>query len=318
MTAKFEVIYQNSENGAAHDVTTLVTSAKWKTVRRGTAGSFTFSVLPSEVEWVNGGVIRVKSGDTGVFYGYVFKVSKKSDETADITAYDQLRYLKNKNTYVFTNVKASAVIKEICEDFKLNYGVIPDTGYVIPSMVEDGAELFDIMLKALDYTLVNTGRMFYIWDNFGTLTVSEVSDRKLEFVLGDGSLATDYTYESSIDGETYNQIKLVRDNSESGKRDLYLFKDSENIARWGLLQYFENVDESMNAAQITQRGKQLLELHNKPEQTFDIDGLSDLRVRGGNMIFTSIKALGINQFYLIEEVEHDLLGGTMKVKLKAV
>lgn len=313
-----EVIYQNSENGAAHDVTTLVSSASLKTVRRGTAGSFTFSVLPSEVDWVNGGVVRVKNGEQGLFYGYVFKIAKKSDGTADITAYDQLRYLKNKNTYVFANVKASAVIREICEDFKLIYSEIPDTGYVIPSMVEDGTELFDIMLKALDYTLINTGRMFYIWDNFGTLTVSEVSEGKLDFLLGDGSLVTDYSWETSIDGETYNQIKLLRDNTTTGKRDLYLFKDSNNIARWGLLQYLETVDENMNAAQIAKRGEQLLELHNKPEQTFSVDGISDLRVRAGKMIFVQIKALDINCFYLIEEAEHDLIGGTMKLKLKAV
>lgn len=313
-----EVIYQNTESGAAHDITTLITAAKLKTARRGSAGCFTFSVLPSEVEWVHGGIVRVKSGETGLFYGYLFKVKKKSDETAEIIAYDQLRYLKNKNTYVFANVKATQVIREICEDFKLKFAAIPDTEYVIPSMVEDGSELFDIILKALDYTLINTGKMFCIWDNFGLLTVSDVSSRKLDFMLGDGSLATDYNFESSIDGETYNQIKLVRDNNDTGKRDLYLLKDSENIGRWGLLQYFEKVDENMNAAQISKRGEQLLELHNRPEQTFSVDGISDLRVRGGNMIFVQIKALAINRFCLVEEAEHDILGETMKLKLKAV
>ena len=160
--------------------------------------------------------------------------------------------------------------------------------------------------------------MFFLWDDFGALSVSEISDGKLYFMLGDGSLATDYSYESSIDGETCNQIKLVRDNKETGRRDLYLFRDSSNIARWGLLQYFEKVNEDMNAAQITQRGEQLLELHNRPERTFSIDGISDLRVRAGKMIFVRIKALGINQYFLIEEAEHDLSGGTMKIKLKAV
>lgn len=313
-----EVLYQSPGGGAIYDITPIVSAAKWKTVRRGSAGSFTFTALPSAVKWEHGGVIRMKSGGRGIFYGYVFRISVDSAGAVDITAYDQLRYLKNKNTYVFTNKKASAIIREICEDFKLKTGSIPDTGYVIPSMTEDGSELFDIMLKALDYTLVNTGRMFFLWDDFGALSVSEISDGKLDFMLGDGSLATDYSYESSIDGETCDQIKLVRDNKETGRRDLYLFRDSSNIARWGLLQYFEKVNEDMNAAQITQHGEQLLELHNRPERTFSIDGISDLRVRAGKMIFVRIKALGINQYFLIEEAEHDLSGGTMKIKLKAV
>lgn len=313
-----EIIYQSPVDGKAYDITHLVSSPKWKTVRRGSSGQFSFSALPSEIEWEHGGVIRVKDGDTGIFFGYIFVIKRSEDGIVDITAYDQLRYLKNKNTYVFTNKKASEIIREICEDFKLKVGNIPDTGYVIPSMVEDGSELFDIMLKALDYTLINTGRMFYLWDNFGALTVSEVSDSKLGFMLGDRSLATGYKYESSIDSDTYNQIKLLRDNKATGKRDLYLFRDSENISRWGLLQYQETVDENMNAAQIEQRGNQLLTLNNKPQRTFSVDGISDLRVRGGKMIFIQIKALNINQFYLIEEAEHDLLGKTMKLKLKAV
>lgn len=313
-----QVIYQNSEMGAAHDVTTLVSSPKWKTVRAGTASSFTFSALPSDVRWVNGGVIRVTDGKNGLFYGYVFKVKTSADGMVDITAYDSLRYLKNKNTYVFTNVKATQVVREICEDFGLKTGVIVDTGYVIPSMVEDGQELFDIMLKALDYTLINTNRMFVLWDDFGAISVTEVSDGKLDIMLGDESLATAYSYETGIDGDTYNQVKLLRDNSETGKRDLYLFRDSENIRRWGLLQYYEKVDEGMNAAQIQRRGEQLLELYNRPKQTFTIDGLSDLRIRAGKMIFVRIKALNINQFCLVEEAEHDLIGQTMKLKLKAV
>ena len=313
-----EVLYQNPTDGTIHDITTIVSEAKWKTVRRGTAGSFTLTALPSSVKWDHGGIIRVKSGGCGLFYGYVFKISAKSDGMTDITAYDQLRYLKNKNTYVFTNRKASEIIQEICDDFRLKTGSVPDTGYVIPSMTEDGSELFDIMLKALDQTLVNTGRMYFLWDDFGALSVSEISDGKLDIMLGDGSLATDYSYESSIDGETYDQIKLVRDNKDTGKRDLYLFKDSSNIARWGLLQYFEKVDKDMNSAQITQRGNQLLELHNRPQRTFSVEGISDLRVRAGKMIFVQIKALGINQFFLIEEAEHNLIGGTMKIKIKAV
>lgn len=313
-----QVLYQNPDNGAVHDVTTLLTSPKWKTARSGTAGSFTFSALPSAVKWQHGGIVRVMRGTNGIFYGYVFKIKKGSDGMTDITAYDQLRYLKNKNTYVFTNITAAQVIKEICGDFGLKTGNIPDTGYVIPSMVEDGQELFDIMLKALDYTLINTNRMFYLWDDFGKISVSEVSDGKLGFMLGDGSLATDYSYESSIDGDTYNQVKLLRDNAQTGKRDLYLFKDSGNIGRWGLLQYYENVDESMNEAQIEERGSMLLELYNRPEKTFSVDAISDLRARAGKMIFVRIKALGINQFCLIEESEHDFSDNTMKLKLKAV
>ena len=36
----------------------------------------------------------------------------------------------------------------------------------------------------------------------------------------------DFDYNSSIDSDTYTKIKLVRDNEESGKRDVYIAQDS--------------------------------------------------------------------------------------------
>lgn len=73
--------------------------------------------------------------------------------------------------------------------------------------------------------------------------------------VGDRSIATGYTYESEIDSETYNKIKLVRDNKTTGKRDVYIFQDSNNMTFWGVLQDYETVQEGMNEAQIKERGR---------------------------------------------------------------
>ena len=43
-------------------------------------------------------------------------------------------------------------MKQIAEDFKLKTGTLANTGYAIPSMIEDGQTLFDIALKAIDLT----------------------------------------------------------------------------------------------------------------------------------------------------------------------
>ena len=74
----------------------------------------------------------------------------------------------------------------------------------------------DIILRALDLTLVHGGQMFYLWNDCGALRLGEVTGEGDLPVIGDGSLATGYTYDVDIDGETYHQIKLVQGDGEEG------------------------------------------------------------------------------------------------------
>lgn len=315
------ILYQNNVSGDAFDVASLCTAAKWSTKRSGSPASLELTVIdhPS-VEWVHGGIVALKDDDgNGLFYGYVVKIGRSEKEQTTVTAYDQTWYLKrNKETYVFNGKRADQILTEIAEDFGLKCGSLANTGYAIPSMIEDGQTLFDIALKALDHTLINTGKMFVLWDDFGSLRITDVEQSKLELYVGDRSLATGYTYESEIDSETYNKIKLVRDNKETGKRDVYIFQDSKNMTLWGVLQDYESVDEEMNEAQIKERGGQMLELYNRPKKSFEVKALLDLSVRAGRALYIGIERVGVSSFFIVEEHTADLLKETMTLKLKVV
>lgn len=173
-------------------------------------------------------------------------------------------------------------------------------------------------MKALDHTLINSGKMFVLWDDFGSLRITDVEKSKLDLFVGDSSLATGYTYETDIDSESYNKIKLVRDNKKTGKRDVYIFQDSKNIKLWGVLQNYETVDEDMNEAQIKERGGQMLELYNRPKKSFEVKALLDLSVRAGRALYIGIKDVGVSSFFIVEEASADLLKEQMTLKLKVV
>ncbi len=310
---------QNIKTGDSYEVSELVTAARWTTKRSGAPATLSLTLREDPaVVWDHGNIVAVLDGDRGLFYGYVFKLSQGETGEVEVTAYDQTRYLKNKDTYVFHGKRADEITAQIAEDFKLTAGELVDTGYTIPAMVEDNKGLFDTILKALDLTLINTGRMFYLWDDYGALRLSEAKPEEARLVVGDGSLATGYTYASEIDSETYNKIKLVRDNKETGRRDVYLIEDSNSMQFWGILQYTEKVDEEMNEGQIKELGGQMLELYDRPKRTFQVSALGDLGVRAGMVLLVSIQALGIEQPFLVEEAAHDLMKETMDLKLKAV
>lgn len=311
--------YQNLETGDAHDITTLVKSAQWTTRRSGYPASLELTVQDDpSVEWACGGILTARNAEKRLFYGYLFRIDLREDGGVGLTAYDQTRYLKNKDTYVFTGKRADEIIRQISADFTLKVGDLAHTGYAIPLVVGDGQTLFDILLKALDLTLINTGRMFYLWDDYGALSLSEVKTAGELPVVGDKSLATGYTYSVDIDAQTSNQIKLVRVNGETGKRDVYLFRDSDNIKRWGVLQNYEKVDENMNPAQITTQGERMLELYNRPARSLELKAVSLPEVRAGKVVFVDLSAAGLKQPFLVEEACHNLVEETMTLKVKVV
>ena len=315
--------YQNNVSGNAYEIQDLVSAAKWTTKRSGSPASLELTALVNgSIQWSPGGILTLINDEydkKDKFYGYVTKISQSEKNEVKITAYDQTWYLKkNKDTYVFKGKRADQILKQIADDFKLKTASLPNTGYAIPSMVEDGQTLFDIVLKALDYTLINTKKMYVLWDDFGKLTLSNVEDQKLDLLIGDESLATGYTYEEDIDSEAYNKIKLVKDNKTTGKRDVYIYQDSKNMTLWGTLQDYQKVDENMNAAQIKEKGSQMLELYNRPKKSFEVKALLNLDVRAGQAVYIQIADVNAKAFYIVEECSQDLIKNTMQLKLKVV
>ncbi len=314
-----QILYQNIETGDAHDITTLVKSARWETRRVGSPAQLSLTLIADPaIEITEGGIVTLTENGTGLFYGYVFKHSRTESEEISVTAYDQMRYLKNKDTYVFTGQTADEITTQICADFGIKVGALEPTGYVIPSMVEDGQTLFDIILGALDLTLVNTGKMYYLWDDFGSLRISDVAASAIGLTVGDGSLATGYTYQSDIDSDTANKVKLVRDNKETGKRDVWVVMDSSTQKRWGILQHYDKVAEELNSAQVEAMADSLLELKNRPKKSLSINGLSDLSIRAGRSILVSIADVGVSGWYIVDECTHDLIKETMTLKVVIV
>lgn len=63
------------------------------------------------------------------FYGFVFTKEVKKDGMASYTVYDQLRYLKNKDTIVYKKKTADEVIRIIAKRFLLKCGTLAKTGW---------------------------------------------------------------------------------------------------------------------------------------------------------------------------------------------
>ncbi|MNW42420.1 phage late control protein GPD [compost metagenome] len=311
----------DNKDGNVWNISELVSSATWKTSRIGKPASFDFSFIADDkMSIYNGDVVRVKWDDHPLFYGYVFTISNGNEEEISVKCYDQMRYLMYNDSYVLQNMTAAAIVKRIANDFNLKWGHIVDTKYVIASMAEDNQKLMDIICKALDQTVIHTGNIYNFYDDFGKLTIRDARDMKLDLVIGDSSLMYGYSFEKSIDSETYNRIKLVRDNKQTGRREVYISKDSPNIAKWGLLQYYQVVDENQNVAQIQKLMDQLAQLKNRETKKLKLEALGNPVARAGCYLTVKISDLGIDQYFLVEECSHSFSGEdyTMSMDLKVI
>ncbi len=282
----------------------LLDDVVWTTERKGQPGKLAFSVY-------NDGLLKIDEGDPvsfrvdgkNVFYGFVFKRNWNKDKIISITAYDQLRYLKNKDTYIYKNKTATELIRMIANDFRLNVGVLEDTGYKIEKRVEDGETLFDIILNALDITLENKKKLYILYDDFGKLTLKDIETMRVNLLIDETS-GENYDFSSSIDNSTYNQIKVVYDNETTGKREIYITKDSSNINRWGLLQYFDTIDEKVNGQAMVDA---LIELYNKKENNLTLNNvIGDTRVRAGTSVLVQLDLIDfkLQHWMLVEKAVH--------------
>ena len=267
--------------------------------RKGSPGKLKFSVVKDSVlSFQEGDAVKLSVDGTDMFYGFVFTKSRsgRTPNVIEVTAYDQLRYFKNKDTYVYSNKKASDVIKMIAEDFGLSVGALEDTGYVI-------ASLFDIAQNALDETLRAKTKLYVLYDKVGKLTLQDIESMKLNLLI-DADTIGEYSYSSTIDKQTYNQIKITFENKDSGKREIFIAKDSSNINKWGLLQYTDTVELSASGAA---KAEALLKLYNTKTRSLSIsDALGDTRVRAGSSVIVKLGLGDINvqSYLLVESVTH--------------
>lgn len=281
--------------------------------RSGSPAKLSFSLAFSavgdnEIKIEEGNIVEFYYNDYPMFKGYIFTTNPDIKGDMGITAYDQLRYFKNKGTYVYTNKKASDVLKMIIQDFKLKAGYIEDTEYVIASRTEDNRTLFDIVITAIELTLVATKKMYILYDDFGKLILKNIENLRSKLMLTDDETMLEFDYKTDIDSDTYNQVKLYKDNEKTGKRDVFIAKNSETINKWGLLQYYEQAEGSMNDVQIDDYAQKLLKQKNRVKKTLKITCLGtdngEEKLRGGSIVYIKIDKLGISNWFVCESVNH--------------
>lgn len=286
--------------------------------RKGTPGKLEFTVVKGPgLNFAEGDPVKLTVNGTAMFYGFVFKKKRDKGGTIDVVAYDQLRYLKNKDTITEEGLKASDLLKRIATDFRLNLGTVEDTGYTLETIVEENQTLFYMIQSALDETLMNTKQLYVLYDDAGKLTLKNINTMKLNLLI-DEETGENFSYESSIDEQTYNKIKLAYNDEKTGKRELFIAQDGAKMNQWGVLQYFEEVQTKTGASA---KADALLKLYDQKTRKLTIqNAFGDVRVRAGSAVVVALNLGDIvtNNYMVVNKVTHTFRGDEHMMELDLI
>lgn len=293
------------QNGTTGFEPVVMDGIKWETFRKGSPGKLTFDVIRDDrLKISEGNAVSMKVDGTAVFYGYLFGLKGDKSDVLSLTCYDQMRYLKNKDTYNFQNTTANRIAKNIFTDFGLRYGELEETSYVIPYVIYDNKTLMDMIQDSIDMTLTNTKKLYVMYDDYGKMTIKQIARMKVGLII-DADTAETFEWTSDIEN-TYNRVKLMYEDSETKERSFWTAEDKSTQGNWGTLQYFESINKD-EKDKAQNKANMLLQLYNTKTKRLTIpNAIGDLRIRAGSMIMVQLKVgtETVNHWMVVDTCTH--------------
>lgn len=313
------------------DISEAIISVTIDTQLFDSAGSCDIKMFKLPIDLPDGCMLDLYQNEIHIFYGRLVKQSISEKNEMSATFYDDIFYLNSKDANTFTNMTADKIFQKLCTDFHIPSRVDTPAKYILPPKIQQDNSCYEIIKEAIDYSFINDGIDYVIIPMERELVFTDTSKLKKELIIGRQSYCTEYTYERSIESDTFNVIKIVKEvaieeentkkdevdkksndkgedsgNDESSKKkkgkkkrlEQYVARDAHNMDMWGVLQYYEKVDEKANKAQIKQKADNLLKLKNRVHKTLKLSAICNEYLRAGNGVILDIGIVPVG-YYLI-------------------
>lgn len=290
-----------------------ITKAVWQTERNGKPSQIRFWTPILDPVPDLGSPVQMQIDDQPVFTGFIFSVEQSSTHQC-VLAYDQIRYLLFKDSYILEQKSASQIVSLICADMGLRIGSIESTGFLMDLVFEE-KKLIDMINEALQRTLENTGVSYVLWDDQGSLCLNRQNSLQSGVAIEKGCTLIRFAHQSSIDSDTYNRIKLAQKDKKKSVYTVKTVQDDQSVGKWGNLQYYDRVDEKLTSAQISAQAASLLQQKNRATQSLTLEAIGEPNCRAGFLLSVDLGS-GI-QSCRIDRAVHQLEGAryTMTIEV---
>lgn len=264
----------------------------------------------------NGRTIVIKEDGAEIFRGTVFSCDYDSNGNVNLTVYDPLTYLaRNEDTRIFRNMKASAIARQLCDNFGVKVGSIADTGYVIPKLILRNKTIWDMIITALTVTKEQTGKRFFVYGAGGKLNLVERKTQTVRWVIEKkANLLTAHRIVSIEDIAT--QVKITGTTKDDTEISVTT-RNASAVSEFGLIQNIEDIGYDATQSSITQRANTLLKDKAKQKEDMDVSALGISEVISGRAIYAYDELSGIYGGCYVQSDEHTFENGkhTMNLRL---
>ena len=282
---------QGTPAQASWDISRALVSFSLQSSMRAEASKATLVLIDDRSIFLPGGIIELTSGETIIFYGFITTITRSQEITVAVEAMDALWYLKNEIYHPWPKQTLSTRFLEICEFVSVDAGRTDETTHLLEPVLSEGRTLFSVISDAIDETLQNEKKLFYVRANKRMLELINVEQNATDFTIDSESFISGFQHKKSIADKTYNQIHYWRERGGS-LRLVATAQDDEKTLAWGRLRQSRKIESNETDAQLRARAQNALSLYNVPSEELTITSHGDWAVSAGATIGVSLPELG--------------------------
>ncbi len=267
------------------------------------------------LNFLEGAPVRLRLDGQTVFVGRVFSKRRRQPELIQVRAYDQLRYLQNRDCCMLRDFTPGDLLRRICSENNMQLGKVADCGLRLGAHSFDNRRYLDMLAEVLAEVWQARGRRYFVYDDCGAVCLQSCWDMRVNILLAADCIGG-YEYATSIDEKTYNRVKVIYEDKRKGLRKEFVAEDGGKIADWGVLQL---VSKNADAKQQTySRARELLQLYRqRRESLLVLQAPGNIMVRGGSMVGVRLN-LGeqlVDCWALVKRAEHLIEQGNCLMNL---
>jgi len=317
--ANYTVIIAKNSTSAT-DITSLVEQFQWKGRKGSSSRSIVVDIIDddgnlharSNIDVEEGFQCLIKVNDKEIFRGIVTKSNQNNKKVMSFVAHDNgIYFANNKDTFCYTNKRASDIFLDVCNRFGFEVHDVADTEYVIPELIKKRTTAWDVICDAMSQEYKATGIRHYVLSHEGKVSMITRRESILQWVLETGRNITSYSYDKSIEN-VRTRIRLLSEEgtvlAETNHPDLE--------SKIGIMQEVEVPDETLSDAQLNELCKTVLGEISTPSRELDLEVLGNTAFCSGIGVFVSIPHLGLSKTFYIDQDTHTFKGNKHTVKLK--
>lgn len=238
------------------------------------------------LSFAEGARVRLLADGAEVFSGRVFTKRRSRPEVIELVAYDELRYLQNRDCCVFSAVSPGEMLKRIAALLGLAVGEVADIGWRLRVKVYDNRRYIDMLADVLNQVLLERGEHYVVLAEGGRLCLRACRDMQSSVCLDLGSFSG-YEYKTTIDGDYANRVKLIYEDRRRAARRQFVAEDKRAIADYGVLQYVHK-SAAANEETYANAAEKLRQL-NKRQDSLVVSGApGDVGIRGGSIVWVRL------------------------------